>query len=358
MSREPEAMPSFSCAPIAAADATAMGRARDRWNSIAKPIGSLGALEDMVVQIAGLTGDADVDLARRCIVVLCADNGVVAQGVSQSGSEVTRVVAENVARGVSSVCRLCAPAGIDCVAVDMGMRERSKVAGILDRRIAAGTHDITQGPAMTREEAIRAIETGVDLVGSLARDGYRIVGVGEMGIGNTTTATAVACALLGREPEGLVGRGAGLSDAGLARKTWAVRRALDVNQPDASDPVDILTKLGGFDIAGMCGMFLGGAVHRVPVVIDGAVSLVAACLALRLRPECRCALLPSHLSSEPSARLLAEHMGIEPILHAGMHLGEGTGAACLMPLLDMALSLYGGTTFEDCGMTPYEVMPR
>lgn len=344
--------------PIASSDASAMDRARDRWNAVAKPIGSLGAFEDMIVQVAGLTGDADVDISKRCIVVLCADNGVVARGVSQSGPEVTRVVAENVARGVSSVCRLCAPVGIDCVAVDMGMRDRPRVAGILDRRMAAGTSDITQGPAMTREQALGAIEVGVDLVGELSGAGYRLVGTGEMGIGNTTTATAVACALLGEEPEALVGRGAGLSDAGLARKAEAIRSALLVNDPDVDDPLDVLAKLGGFDIAGMCGLFLGGAIHRVPVVIDGVISLVAACCALRLRPECRCAMLPSHLSSEPAARKLAERMGIEPVLHAGMYLGEGAGAACLVPLLDMALSLYRGTTFEDCGMTPYEVMPR
>ena len=344
--------------PMAPADTAAMDGARDRWNAIAKPVGSLGAFEDMVVQIAGLTGSADVDLSKRCIAVLCADNGVVAQGVSQSGPEVTRVVAENVARGVSSVCRLCVPAGIDCLAVDMGMCERPQAAGIVDRRIAAGTRDITQGPAMTREEALRAIGVGIDLVGELAQEGYRIVGTGEMGIGNTTTATAMACAFLGKEPEGLVGRGAGLSDAGLARKTEAVRQALLVNEPDASDPLDVLAKLGGFDIAGMCGMFLGGAIHRVPVVIDGMISLVAAFCALRLRPECRRAMLPSHLSGEPVAAALAQHMGIEPVLHAGMYLGEGTGAACLIPLLDMALSLYRGTTFEDCGLEPYEVMSR
>ena len=349
---------SISDLPMASADAFAMECARDRWNAIAKPIGSLGALEDMVVQIAGLTGSADVDLSKRCITVLCADNGVVARGVSQCGPEVTRVVAENVARGTSSLCKLCAPASIDCLAVDMGMRERSLVKGVIDRRIAAGTRDITRGPAMTYEDAARAIEVGIDLVGELAQAGYRIVGTGEMGIGNTTTATAMTCAFLGKEPEVLVGRGAGLSDAGLVRKTEAVRRALLVNEPDASDPLDVLTKLGGFDIAGMCGMFLGGAIHRVPIVIDGMISMVAACCALQLRPECRCAMLPSHLSSEPAARMLAQHLGFEPVLHAGIYLGEGTGAACLIPLLDMALSLYReGTTFEACGLAPYEVRP-
>lgn len=344
--------------PIAPLDERAAQRARARWNAVAKPIGSLGALEDLLVQVAGLTGSDDLNFSRRCVVVLCADNGVVAQGVSQCGPEVTRVVAENVARGTSSVCRMCAPVGIDCVAVDMGMRECSAVTGILDRRVAAGTQDITQGPAMTREQACQAIRTGIDLVGELAAQGYRLVGTGEMGIGNTTTATAVACALLGLEPDGLVGRGAGLSDAGLARKAAAICRALQVNACDSEDPLDVLAKLGGFDIAGMCGLFLGGAVHRVPIVIDGVISMVAALCAVRMRPDCRGALLASHLSHEPLAPLVAEQVGVEPILHAGMFLGEGTGAACLMPLLDMALSLYGGTTFEACGIEPYEVHPQ
>lgn len=343
--------------PMPPASREAAQRARAQWNTVAKPIGSLGAFEDMVVQIAALTGDAHVSLARRVAVVLCADNGVVAQGVSQSGPEVTRVVANNVARGVSSLCRMCAPVGIDCVAVDLGMAEPSCEAGVLDRRIAAGTGDISRGPAMTRAQALQALRVGVDLVGELAAQGYAIIATGEMGIGNTTTATAMACALLGRQPQELVGRGAGLSSAGLARKVDAIERALRVNAPQAADPLDVLAKLGGFDIAGLCGMYLGAAVHRVPVVVDGAIGMVAACCALRLRPECRVALLASHLSSEPMARELEEATALHPVLDAGMHLGEGTGAACLIPLLDMALSLYEGTTFEACGLQPYEVNP-
>ena len=340
------------------ADEDAAGRARAAWNAVAKPLGSLGRLEDMVVQMAALTGSEQVDISRRCVAVLCADNGVVAQGVSQSGPEVTTVVARNIAAGISSVCRMCAPVGIDCVCVDMGMRERVDVPGIRDCRIAAGTRDTTQGPAMTRAQALEAVRAGVGLVGSLAAEGYRLVGTGEMGIGNTTTAAAMACAFLGRGPAGLVGRGAGLSDVGLVRKEAAIAKALEVNDPHADDPLDVLAKLGGFDIAGLCGMFLGGAVHRVPIVVDGLISVLAAYCAWRMRPECRLAMLPSHLSSEPATETLLERMEMHPVIDAGMHLGEGTGAACLVPLLDMALSLYGGTTFEECGLEPYEEVPR
>ncbi len=338
-------------------DTAAAARAQSVWNAVAKPIGSLGLLEHAVVRIAALTGDEHMDVSQRCVAVLCADNGVVAQGVTQSGPQVTSVVAAHIARGTSSVCRMAAPLAIDCIAVDMGMRDCPAEEGILHRAVAAGTADITQGPAMTREQALQAVRTGVELVGELKRNGYRLVAVGEMGIGNTTTATAVSCVLAGMAPELLVGRGAGLSDAGLARKTAAIRRALEVNEPDTRDVLDVLAKVGGFDLAGMCGMFLGGAVHRVPMVIDGLASSVAALCAVRLRPDCIGALLPSHLSSEPAAHVVMDRLGLTPPLQAGMHLGEGTGAVCLIALLDAALALYRGTTFEQCGLTPYEVMP-
>ncbi|MDO4796751.1 MAG: nicotinate-nucleotide--dimethylbenzimidazole phosphoribosyltransferase [Coriobacteriales bacterium] len=341
------------CIPSASEDAIRC--ARSRWDAIAKPIGSLGALEDMVVQVAGLTGNAHVDLSRRCVVVLCADNGVVAEGVSQSGAEVTPIIARGVVHHTSSVGRMCAVAGVDCVAVDMGMFQPLDEPGLIDRRIAAGTGNIAQGPAMTREQVLAAVRTGVELVASLAQKGYQLIATGEMGIGNTTTATACACALLGLDPAHACGRGAGLSDEGLTHKVEVVRRALAANEPDATDPLDVLAKVGGLDIAGMCGMFLGGAVHRVPVVVDGLISSVAALVAKRLRPECGVAMLGSHLSAEPAARAVMRELGIEPILHARMRLGEGTGAVCMVPLLDMALGLYDqGLSFADFGIESYK----
>lgn len=343
---------------MAPADVAAAARARTAWNAVAKPLGSLGDLEDLVVKIAALTGSEQVNIAHRCVAVLCADNGVVAEGVSQSGPEVTSVVARNLAKGVSSASRMCAPMGVDCIAVDMGMLAPLGLPGIRERRIAAGTGNIARGPAMTREQALAAVRAGVGLVGELAGEGYTLIATGEMGIGNTTTATAMACAFLESSPDELVGRGAGLSDAGLARKREAIARALAVNRPCADDPLDVLAKLGGFDIAGLCGMFLGGAVHRVPIVVDGLISAVAAYCAWRLRSECLAALLPSHLSSEPATSALLARMGLHPVIDAGMHLGEGTGAICLIPLLDMALALYRGTTFAACGLDPYEEDPR
>ncbi|MDO4403811.1 MAG: nicotinate-nucleotide--dimethylbenzimidazole phosphoribosyltransferase [Atopobiaceae bacterium] len=341
---------------IAQPDARAAQLARERWNAIAKPVGSLGALEDIVVKIAALTGDEHVDVSRRCVAVMCADNGVVAQGVSQCGPEVTASVAQNLARGTSSLCCMCAPLGAQVLAVDMGMFTRLDEPCLLDRRIAAGTCDISQGPAMTRAQALQGIRTGIDLVGELAAQGYRLVGAGEMGIGNTTTATAMACAFLREDAGPLVGRGSGLSDEGLRRKALVINRALEVNAPDADDPLDVLAKLGGFDLAGMCGLFLGGAVHRVPVIVDGLISTVAAYCALRLRPECKMAMLASHVSAEPAAAMLMEQMELRPVVDAGMRLGEGTGTTCLMALLDLALSLYNrGLTFEESAIKAYEV---
>ena len=343
---------------IAPADQQAAESAQRQWNAVAKPLGSLGLLEEAIVKVAALTGTAQVDLSRRCVVVFCSDNGVVAQGVSQCDREVTAVVASNIARGISSVSRMCEGLDIDCLAVDMGIACEPEGNNLISRRIAAGTGDITQGPAMTREQALAAVRAGVELAGELASEGYRIIGAGEMGIGNTTTAAAVICALTGAKPSEVVGRGAGLSNAGLTRKVRAVEAALVQNAPCSTDPLGVLAAVGGFDLCGMCGLFLGGAVHRVPVVVDGIISSVAALCARRMREECTMAMLASHLSSEPAARLVMDELGLTPPLQAGMHLGEGTGAACLMPLLDMALRLYRGTTFDDCGIEPYEELPR
>lgn len=345
--------------PMASLSEGAAAKARDRWNSIAKPVGSLGELEDAVVRIAALTGNECIDLGKRCVVVLCADNGVTAQGVSQSGVDVTRIVANNAACGISSINRMCEPVSIDCVPVDMGMFEQLSAQGILDRRIAAGTADISLGPAMTREQALQGIRTGVELVRDLVRQGYRIIATGEIGIGNTTTSTAMTCAFTNKDPIALTGTGAGLSPEGVRHKAAIIRRAVEVNAPHASDPLDVLAKLGGFDIAAMCGVFLGGAVYRVPVVVDGFISTVAAYCAWQMRPACKGALLASHLSAEPAASVLLDRMGLRPIIHAGMRLGEGTGAVCLVPLLDMALNLYAtGPTFADCNITSYVVDKR
>ena len=325
-------------------------RAQRRWDSIAKPLHSLGQLEELVGQIAQIQQTEDVDIARRCVLVFCADHGVVAEGVTQSGSEVTALVARSIVDGSANVNLMADSAAV--FAVDMGMRE--PVAGTICRRIAPGTQNMAHGPAMTRAQAQQALQVGIDLVGERKDEGFRLIATGEMGIGNTTAATAMACVLLGCAPEELTGRGAGLSDEGLLRKQRAIARAIEINQPDAADPLDVLAKVGGLEIAGMAGAFLGGAKHGIPIVMDGVISAVAALAAVRLCPEARECILPSHMSREPAMARIMEELNMQPILHAGMALGEGTGAAALFPLLDMALRVYHGPhTFDGLGMEAY-----
>ena len=340
---------------IKPADTAARAAAHAHWNSCAKPLGGLGLLETALEDIAALTGNADVDIRERAVLVLCADNGVVCQGVTQSPSSVTAIVTENLAAGRTSVCHMARVANCRVVPVDMGVLDFPGAPGVLSRRIGNGTADITVGPAMTRTQAEQAVLTGIELVREHAEQGVKLLATGEMGIGNTTTSSAVASVLLERPVEEMTGRGAGLSNEGLARKVAVIHQALACNQPDRHDILDVLSKVGGFDIAGMCGIFLGGALYRVPVLIDGFISAVAALCALRLCPAAGKAMLASHVSAEPAGHLVLEALGKQPLITAGMHLGEGTGAVAAMPLLDMACAVYHGCyTFDDGGIEAYQ----
>lgn len=340
---------------IRPADPKAMADARRRWNSLAKPLGSLGLLEDDVVRIAGIRGSADVSLGQRTLLVLCADNGVTVRGVSQSDASVTAAVAAALGAGTSTVNYMAQDAGCDVRPVDIGMLAHEPFAGVEECSVRPGTADIAAGPAMTRAECVRAIETGLELARREKEAGTDILLLGEMGIGNTTTSSAVTCALLGKEPAALTGRGAGLSDEGLARKIGAIRAALDVNCPDPTDPIDVLGKVGGLDIAGLCGLCLGGAFFRLPVLLDGFITCAAAFCAVRLCPAAGDALLASHVSAEPAAGLLQETLGLAAPIAAGMRLGEGSGAVAALKLLDTALSVYrSGHTFARLGIEAYE----
>ncbi|MGI6028122.1 MAG: nicotinate-nucleotide--dimethylbenzimidazole phosphoribosyltransferase [Candidatus Heteroscillospira sp.] len=342
-------------AQIKPADRAAMEEAQKRWNSIAKPLGSLGALEDAVIAIAGMTGSAKVDISRRAVIAMCADNGVVRQGVTQTGQEVTAIVTENMGRRASSVCRMAALAHAEVYPVDIGVAVPVEGERIVQRCVRRGTADFTEGPAMTRDEAIKAILTGIELVGQLREQGVKLFATGEMGIGNTTTSSAVVSVLLEKDPELVTGRGAGLSSEGLERKIDAIRRGIELNKPDKNDVIDLISKVGGLDIAGLCGVFLGGGIYRVPVLIDGFISSAAALCAQRLCPACADYMLGSHASAEPAGAMVLEALGMHPFIHAGMRLGEGTGAVAVMPLLDMAMAIYGGMdTFEDIAVEAYQ----
>lgn len=333
----------------------AAGEAKQRWDSIAKPLGSLGEMEEIIVRIAALQATADVRLDRRALLAFCADHGVTAQGVSQCGCEVTARVAAALAEGRSSVSPMADRACCMVIPVDVGIKDYKGHPGVRNLRVRNGTDDFSRGPAMSREECLLAMEHGAELVRELAEDGMELFAVGEMGIGNTTAAAALACALLGLPAEAMVGRGAGLSSAGLERKRDAVRKALEVNRPDPDDIPGLLAKVGGLEIAAMCGAFLGAAACRKPVIIDGVISAVAALCAVRLCPAAADALLPSHVSAEPAGREILKALGLRAPLDAGMFLGEGAGAVMLMPLLDLALSLYqSGQDFDRLGIEAYK----
>lgn len=340
---------------IHSADVVTKGNAQKKWNSIAKPLHSLGKLEDHIMQIAALTGDTDVNLNRKALIVMCADNGVVEEGVTQTGQEVTAVVAENFTKSETSVCKMAQIAGVDLFPIDIGMV--SDVPGVTKKeyKIAPGTKNMTREAAMTRTEAIRAILTGIEIVGMLKSKSYEILATGEMGIGNTTTSSAVASVLTDIPVKLMTGRGAGLSADGLRRKIAAIERAISLHAPDRGDPIDIISKVGGFDIAGLTGVFLGGAIFRIPIVIDGFISSVAALCAARLVPDCIGYMLPSHCSGEPAASKVLDELGLSALLDCGMSLGEGSGAVAVMPLLEMGLSVYKSmSTFEEIRVEQYE----
>ena len=348
-----EALQELACR-IEPASTIARKAAIEKWNAVAKPIGSLGMLEDDIVRIAALVGSENFSLAKPAAIILCADNGVVAQGISQCGQEVTCAVANNIARNESSVCTMAKTAGIDVIGVDMGMVTPAESSVIRNRAIARGTADITQGPAMSQEQALRAIQTGIELVEELKGEGYDIIASGEMGIGNTTTSSALASVLLDMPAKEVTGRGAGLSDDGLLRKIAAIEDAIEINHPNPDNPLDVLSKLGGFDIAGLTGLFIGGAIHRVPIIIDGFISALSALIAKRLIPQSTVSMLASHMSAEPATQSIMREIGLSAPIQAQLRLGEGTGAVCLIPMLTMAFALYNGTSFAQTGIDAYD----
>lgn len=333
------------------ASGKALERAAEHWNNIAMPLHSLGRLQDTVVRIAGMTGSEQVDLKKKGLVVMCADNGVVEEGVTQSGQEVTLIVSENFLKEKATASILCKKAGADIFPVDIGIASDS---GIINRKVAYGTKNMAKEPAMTREEAVKAVEVGISMVEELKEKGYGILATGEMGIGNTTTSSAITSVLLDVEPEKVTGRGAGLSQSGLHKKVETIRSAIALHKPEKEDVLDVLSKVGGFDIAGMAGVFIGGAACQIPVVADGFISCVAALCAVRMCPEVRDYVITSHKSKEPAANMLLEELGIPVFLDCDMCLGEGTGAVAVFPLLDMALAVYNSmATFADNEMDNY-----
>lgn len=332
-------------------------QAKKRWHSVAKPLLSLGKLEDVIIQIAGIKGDPDFDLKKRALVIMCGDNGIVEEGVTQTGQEVTAVVAQNFTKKAACVSIMSETAGVDLFPVDIGMVSDVDSVTIPDKKVAYGTKNFAKEHAMSRNEVEMAIQIGIDMVRELKEKGYDIVATGEMGIGNTTTSSAVASVLLKQPVEKVTGKGAGLTGTGLQRKIEVIKKAIMRHRPSSEDVIDVLTKVGGLDIAGLTGIFLGGAIYHVPVVIDGFISSVAALCAVKFAPITRAYMIGSHVSKEPAGQLLLDELFIEPFLICDMCLGEGSGAVAVLPLIDMGLQVYKRmSTFEEINIEQYKEM--
>lgn len=336
-------------------DAEAMAQAKQHWDALAKPLHGLGDLEDILIRIAGICRTPRIDLRNKAVVVMCADNGVVAEGISQSGQDVTQIITENLGKGTSTVCHMARAVGADVIPVDIGVASDIHGSGVVHRKIARGTHNFAKQPAMSRDQAVQAIGVGIETALLCRQHGYDVVATGEMGIGNTTSTAAVTAALLHAPVELVTGRGSGLTSEGLVRKIQVVTRALEQWQPNQHDPIDILSKVGGYDLCGLTGLFLGGALCGLPMIIDGVITSAAALCAVRLCPTVRDYLIASHHTAEPAGVLLEQALDVKPIIDAHMALGEGTGAVLLFGMLDAAASLYtNGNTFDDSNIEAYQ----
>lgn len=336
-------------------DDAAMEKARERQAQLAKPPGSLGRLEDLSVQLAGITGQVHNKMEKTHLLVFAADNGVVAEGVSSAPQSVTLMQTVNLTRGKTGASVLAKHFGSGITVCDVGVNADIKEKAVLNRKIAYGTQNIASGPAMTRQQAVTAILTGAKLAAETDADA---LGVGEMGIGNTTTSAAVLAALTGASVEEVAGRGGGLTDGGFATKKRVLRQALALHHPDPGDPVSVLAAVGGLDLAAMTGLFLGCAHEGLAAAVDGYISIVAALCAVRLCPRVRDYLFLSHASYEIGYRLAARELGLEPCLLLGMRLGEGSGCPLLFRILQGACAVLDGmATFPEAAIADEYLTP-
>lgn len=333
---------------VAPLDRSAMTAAEEHQARLAKPPGSLGRLEEISIQLAGITGRVHNALNKKQLLVFAADNGVVAEGVSSAPQSVTMQQTINLTRGKTGAAVLAKHFGCGLTVCDVGVNADIYESAVLNRKIAYGTQNICTGPAMTREQTLQAILTGAEIARTVDAD---VIGVGEMGIGNTTTSSAVLAVLLGADVEAVTGRGGGITEESFRKKKAVIRTAIEVNRPDRDNVVGVLSKVGGFDLAAMCGAFLGAAAARRPTVIDGLISAAAALCAVRLCPNVRGYLVPSHASFEIGYRLAMEAMDLRPLFDLGMRLGEGSGCPLAFQVLDAACAVINDmATFDEAGI--------
>ncbi|MGI9860307.1 nicotinate-nucleotide--dimethylbenzimidazole phosphoribosyltransferase [Moorella naiadis] len=334
-------------------DDEAMTRAQAHLDDLTKPPGSLGTLEDIARRLAGIRGEVPRRISHKAHILMAGDHGVVAEGVSAFPQEVTPQMVFNFSQGGAAINVLARHAGAELVLVDIGVAsELPDLPGLLKRKVAPGTANLARGTAMTREQAIAALEVGIEVANDKINAGHELLGIGEMGIGNTTPSSAILAVFSGRPVEEITGRGTGVDDTRLELKIKAIKQGLAVNKPDPTDPLDILAKVGGLEIAGMAGVILAGAARRVPVIIDGFISGAAALIATKMAPLAGEFILASHLSEEPGHAATLELMGLKPMLTMRMRLGEGTGAALGMTLVDAAIMIYHEmATFSQAGVS-------
>ncbi len=334
-------------------DERAMSEARTRQDNLTKPMGSLGQLESLSIQVAGIKGEAKPQITHKVIFTLAGDHGVTRSGVSAYPSEVTPQMVYNFLRGGAAINVLARQVGARVVVADLGVASvLARHAQLKDKKVGMGTRNMAEGPAMSREEAIRSIEAGMELVEEELTKGMDILGTGDMGIGNTTPSSAITAAITGADVPKVTGKGTGLSDEGWRRKVQMIEKALDINRPNPKDAVDVLSKVGGFEIGGITGLILAGARYRIPVVIDGFISGAAALIATSLAPQIKPYLIASHQSAEPGHQKILEHLGLKPLLNLNMRLGEGTGAALGIFLVEASLKILNEmATFAEAGVS-------
>lgn len=322
--------------------------AKLRVDSLAKPLGSLGTLEKIVIKLAGITGKIKNSTDNKCVIIMSADNGVVEEGVASAPQYVTLAQTKNFIRGKTGVAALAKNNNTKLIVVDIGINSDEKIDGVIDRKISKGTRNIFKENAMTYDEAIRGIEIGIEMSKKAKDDGFDIIGVGEMGIGNTTTSSAVLMSLINCDVKEVVGKGAGVTDEAFEKKKLVVKKSIENKNINRKDPIDIISKVGGYDIAGMVGVFLGAAYYRIPVVIDGFISVVAALAATRLNSLVKEYLIPSHRSKEIGYNLAMSELNLDPMLNLEMRLGEGSGCPIAFSIVDFANSMMNNmATFEE-----------
>jgi nicotinate-nucleotide--dimethylbenzimidazole phosphoribosyltransferase len=326
----------------------AMKRAWDRIDSLTKPIGSLGEIENIIAKMAGITGSVHNKINKKNVVIMCADNGVIEEGVSNCPKSVTATVTNNFTKKITGVYVLSKFAGSDITVVDVGVDADFNNPKIINRKIAYGTMNMMKGPAMTRQQTIKAIEVGIDTIDDLVRSGYDLFGTGEMGVGNTATSAAILSVFSGLEVEMSVGKGSGITEEQFINKKIVIKKSIELNKPDKNNVIDVLAKVGGFDIAGLCGCFLAAAKNRVPIVIDGFIASAAALCAYKLNPLVIGYIFASHLSAEPGAAFIMNEIGLKPMLNLNMRLGEGSGCPLAFNIIEAALfTMDNMGTFED-----------